>query len=281
FKGLGQRQLSSFLGLLHTPAIQALYLEVSVRLPEELRAIEMAAREKIGKRIKRGKIECTLRYKPSEVVREIEVNDQIADALIAACTQIAKRTGSASAPSAIDVLRWPGVVSQQESDFGAVQTAATALLGETIGDFVATREREGAATAGMIAERCDGIAQIVAQLREHRPSIVQRLRERLQQKLDELNAEVDQQRVEQELVIAAQKLDVDEELDRLDAHVAEVSNVLQRDEPIGRRLDFLMQELNREANTLGSKSQDKDTTALSVDLKVLIEQMREQVQNLE
>ena len=262
-------------------AVNHRYLEVFIRLPDELRALEMSAREKIGKKLKRGKIECTMRYKPSEMISDIEVNEDMATALFAACDKVNGKLANPAAVSAIDVLRWPGVVSQQERDFGPVQSAAIELIDNTLTDFIATREREGAAIEQMIVERCETIAKIVVEQREHRPKIVQRLQEKLQQKLDELSVEPDQQRLEQELVFAAQKLDVEEELDRLEAHIAEVRNVLKRNEPIGRRLDFLMQELNREANTLGSKSQDIATTGSSVDLKVLIEQMREQVQNIE
>ncbi len=262
-------------------AVNHRYLELFVRLPDELRSLEMSVREKVGKKIKRGKVECTLRYKPSDLVGDIEVNQQIAASLLNACEQIAGKIPNPAPVPVLDVLRWPGVVSQQERDTGTVQKAAITLIEETLADFIATREREGALTEKMILDRCTTIDGIVVDQRQHRPTIVQRLQERLQQKLDELSVEPDQQRLEQELVYAAQKLDVDEELDRLEAHITEVKKVLKRDEPVGRRLDFLMQELNREANTLGSKSQDVATTGSSVDLKVLIEQMREQVQNIE
>ena len=262
-------------------AVNHRYLEVFVRLPDELRAMEMTAREKLGKKLKRGKVECTFRYKPSEIIADIEVNDQMTSTLLNACQQVGEKLANAAPVSAIDVLRWPGVVSQQQQDLGPLQKAAMDLLANTLKDFVATREREGALTEKMILDRCEAIEGIVVEQRQHRPAIVQRLQEKLQQKLNDLSVEVDSQRLEQELVYAAQKLDVDEELDRLEAHVTEVRNVLKRNEPVGRRLDFLMQELNREANTLGSKSQDISTTGSSVDLKVMIEQMREQVQNIE
>jgi len=279
----GRREVSGESGQLvcELRAVNHRYLELFIRLPDELRALEMSAREKIGKKLKRGKIECTLRYKPSDTVGDIEIDDQLTTAVLNACEQINSKLPAQTPVSAIEVLRWPGVVSQQERDFGPVQKAAMQLLDETLADFVATREREGQLTEKMILDRCESIAVIVAEQRTHRPTVMQRLRDRLQQKLDELSVEPDQQRLEQELVFAAQKLDVDEELDRLEAHITEVKKVLRRDEPVGRRLDFLMQELNREANTLGSKSQDAATTSSSVDLKVLIEQMREQVQNIE
>lgn len=262
-------------------AVNHRYLELFVRLPDELRSLEMKTREKIGKKIKRGKVECTLRYKPADLAGEVEIDQQVVASVLSACEQISEKMRNPAPLSALDILNWPGAVSQQERDMSIVQKAAMDLLDETLGDFIATREREGSLTEKMIHDRCTTIADIVSDQRQHCPAIMQRLQERLQQKLDELTVEPDQHRFEQELVYAAQKLDVDEELDRLDAHIAEVKKVLQRNEPVGRRLDFLMQELNREANTLGSKSQDVVTTGSSVDLKVLIEQMREQVQNIE
>ncbi len=279
----GRREVNGESGQLvcELRAVNHRYLELFVRLPDDLRALEMSVREKIGKKLKRGKVECTLRYKPSEIVGDIEINDQLTAAVLSACEQIDSKLSNQAPISAIEILRWPGVVSQRERDFDPVQKAAMELLDETLADFVATREREGQLIEKMILDRCESIAKIVAEQRTHRPMVMQRLRDRLQQKLDELTVEPDQQRLEQELVFAAQKLDVDEELDRLEAHITEVNKVLRRDEPVGRRLDFLMQELNREANTLGSKSQDATTTGSSVDLKVLIEQMREQVQNVE
>lgn len=279
----GRREVSEQYGQLvcELRAVNHRYLELFIRLPDELRALEMSMREKIGKKLKRGKIECVLRYKPADEVADIEIDGRLSAAVISACEKINSQIQNSAAISAIEVLRWPGVVSQQECDPGPLQKAAMELLDETLADFVATREREGELTEKMILDRCQTIAGIVVEQRVHRPTVMQRLRDRLQQKLDELNVEPDQQRLEQELVFAAQKLDVDEELDRLEAHITEVKKVLQRNEPVGRRLDFLMQELNREANTLGSKSQDAATTSSSVDLKVLIEQMREQVQNIE
>jgi len=165
----------------------------------------------------------------------------------------------------------------QERLGGEVLTALDAALD----DFVAAREREGEQTARLLQTRADDIQQQVAQVRQHRPAVVERQRSKLIAKLNELDLQHDAQRLEQELVYTAQRLDIDEELDRLDGHIAELAKVLKRREPVGRRLDFLMQEFNREANTLGSKAADIDTTGASVEIKVLIEQMREQVQNIE
>jgi len=173
------------------------------------------------------------------------------------------------------------VLMPVEQDTELLQKNLMASLDEALNDFVATREREGEATAGMLQSRVDDIRTCVEQLRVHRPDVVERQRAKLQAKLAELDIPADSQRLEQELVYVAQRLDIDEELDRLTHHLSEIETVLQRNDPVGRRLDFLMQELNREANTLGSKSSDVDTTGASVDIKVLIEQMREQIQNLE
>lgn len=280
----GRRETASEWGQLTVElrAVNHRYLEITPRLVEDLRSLEPVVRERIAKRIKRGKVECAVRFKAAEAVgNRVEVNQQLAEAVIHASHALGQHMRVHSHPSPMDVLTWPGVVSQEQLDLGPVQKLATELLDGALDDFLANREREGAQIERMLRERCDAIAEIVAAQREHRPTVLTRLREKWQTRLDELNVEVDSNRLEQELVMAAQKLDVDEELDRLDAHVAEVRAVLERREPVGRRLDFLMQELNREANTLGSKSADVDTTNASVELKVLIEQMREQVQNLE
>ncbi len=187
--------------------------------------------------------------------------------------------------SVADILGWPGVISEEERDFSALGELALQALQQSLVQLVESREAEGRALDEMISSRCSQITDIVAQLRQHRPGLINALREKweaaLEEKLGQWKESASESRLEQELVMLAQKLDVEEELDRLDTHVKEVLNVLKRNEAVGRRLDFLMQELNREANTLGSKSQESQTTQLAVDLKVLIEQMREQVQNIE
>lgn len=258
------------------------YLDVNVRLSEDFRAIEPRVREKLGAKMSRGKLEASLKFNPSKATAtEIVVNRPLAEQLVGAAQSLQSLTGESAAVSAMDVLRWPGVIGQPEADFGALQKQALQLLDETIADYIATREREGEKTAAMLRERCAGIGDILERVRELRPQAAERQRSRLMNRLAELDVEHDSGRLEQELVYVAQRLDVDEELDRLGAHVSELGDVLQRREPVGRRLDFLVQEFNREANTLGSKSSDAQLTGLAVDLKVLIEQMREQVQNIE
>ena len=258
------------------------YLEPSLRLPEEFRAQENAMRERVQARLGRGKIECNLRYQPAAAAEsEVVVNMALARAVIQACEQIEQAMSNAQRQSAIDVLRWPGVAQEAERDIEPVREAALALLDEALDELVESREREGARLKAIIEERAAGIGGIVADVRARRPEVMQGVREKLLGRIQDLGVEADPNRLEQELAIIAQKLDVDEELDRLDSHLKELAEALSRDEPVGRRLDFLMQEFNREANTLGSKSNDAQTTQAAVELKVLIEQMREQVQNIE
>jgi len=258
------------------------YLEVFVRLPEELRAMEPLVRERVNARLGRGKLECVLRcrWAPQQTVA-LELDQERIKAVLEACREIETRSAEAASPGVMDLLRWPGVVREPEPDTGAAQTQALAQLEKALDELVATREREGEQIEALLVARLDGIEQQVASARQRLPEVRRAIREKLEARLGELLEKVDNDRLEQELVMLAQKMDVDEELDRLQGHVAETRRVLVRDEPVGRRLDFLMQEFNREANTLGSKSADSETTAVAVELKVLIEQMREQVQNVE
>jgi uncharacterized protein (TIGR00255 family) len=258
------------------------YLDLSIRMPEELRNIEPKARDLLNGSLSRGKVEAALRYKQGDIEgAEITVNEALAQQLASAAQSVQKLIGNTEPLSAIEILRWPGVVGQVEKDLGPLQKRVLELLSTTIVDYLETRGREGARTATMLRERCDAIEAIVAKVRVLRPQAIERQRAKLISRIEELDTDHDNGRLEQELVYIAQRLDVDEELDRLTAHISELRDILQRDEPVGRRLDFLVQEFNREANTLSSKSADAETTALSVDLKVLIEQMREQVQNIE
>jgi uncharacterized protein (TIGR00255 family) len=258
------------------------YLEAFVRLPDELRATEPLVRERINARLGRGKLECVLRCRwAPQVATALELDQERLKAVLDACRLVEKRSAEATSPGVIDLLCWPGVVREPEPDTGPLQEQALKLLDQALDELVATREREGEKTKGLLGARLAGIEQQVERARQRLPQVKTRIREKLETRLAELETRVDTDRLEQELVFLVQKMDVDEELDRLDTHVTEVRRVLEGDEPVGRRLDFLMQEFNREANTLGSKSADSETTAVSVELKVLIEQMREQVQNVE
>ncbi len=258
------------------------YLEIFVRLPEELRAIEPLVREQIGCRLGRGKIDCSLRFKPVQAaVAGIEVNERLATQVLAAADKVGHLLHEAVPPSVMDVLRWPGVMTAVPQDLSPVQGQATRLLEQVLDVLVETRQREGASLAKLIQQRCVAMRAQVDEVKQRMPPVLQGIRERLRTRLSELGDELDAGRVEQEMVLLTQRLDVDEELDRLHTHLNEVERVLGQQEPVGRRLDFLMQELNREVNTLSSKSNDAEMTRLAVEMKVLIEQMREQVQNIE
>ena len=263
-------------------SVNSRYLDINCRLPEDFRAQEGRVRECINKRLQRGKVECGLRFMPEQVTESgLEVNDALVKSLISACQQINARLHQPSELNPVDILNWPGVVAEPEQDYKAIYEASEKLLQLALDDLIENRLREGERMQKLIQDRCASMQQIVDKVRQQLPDIQQRYREKLTARLEELKAGVDRERLEQELVFLAQKMDVDEELDRLDAHLKEISEALDRDEAVGRRLDFLMQELNREANTLGSKSADISTTQASVELKVLIEQMREQIQNIE
>lgn len=258
------------------------FLEVSTRLPEEFRGLDPGVRQQIGNRLKRGKVDCTLRFRADPAVaNQLNINHEYLQQLLTACREVEQHLHSATAPSALELLRWPGVIQDQEQDMTPLLTAALDVLNAALDEMVQTREREGEQITAWITTRCDAMEKLVEQAVQLLPEIQTGLREKLLTRLSELNIEADSGRLEQELVFIAQKADVTEELDRLHGHLREVRDVLQRAEPVGRRLDFLMQELNREANTFGAKSVNAETTRLSVELKVLIEQLREQIQNVE
>jgi uncharacterized protein (TIGR00255 family) len=258
------------------------FLEVHVRLPEDFRAVEGAVRERVAARLGRGKVECALRYKPApEAMAEVHVNRALAARIVAAARELSDLLPGTPDPTAFDVLRWPGVLESDVEDLSPAQTAATELLDETLASLSEARAREGERLAELIRQRCNALRIGVGRARERMPVVLEGLRERLRARLNEVLEQLDPVRLEQEMVLVAQRLDIDEEMDRLTTHVAEVERVLGKPEPAGRRLDFLMQELNREANTLSSKSADAELTSIAVDMKVLIEQMREQVQNIE
>jgi uncharacterized protein (TIGR00255 family) len=258
------------------------YLEPALRLPEELRTVEAAVRERLGNRLARGKVECACRYRPPATgAVPVDIDADNLARLLVACEQVAAELPAAVPLNPLDVLRWPGVLQENVVDNEPLANSALALLDQTLDDLVTSREREGEQIAGLLRQRCDAMSALVLQVRKLLPDIRSALRSRLETRLSELDIPADPGRLEQELVLQLQKIDVDEEVDRLQNHIEEVRRVLERREPVGRRLDFLMQELNREANTLGSKSVSSETTGISVELKVLIEQMREQIQNVE
>jgi uncharacterized protein (TIGR00255 family) len=259
------------------------YLELALRLPDDLRGAEPMVREQLGNQLQRGKVDCNIKLKrrPGAGGAQLALNKQLAGQLEILAAELAATMTTATPASITDWLRWPGIVEELEPDLAPVHGKLSELLDSTITELIAFRGREGARLRIMIEQRLDAVEKLSAQVREWLPEIRVALRTRLDEKVTAITQRVDPERLEQELAILLQKMDIDEELDRLGAHLAEVRRTLDLDKPVGRRLDFLMQELHREANTLGSKSVDARTTQVSVDLKVLIEQMREQVQNIE
>jgi len=263
-------------------SVNSRFLELHIKMPEDFRANESRYRELLQQRLTRGKVECFLRFNPSnQDVNEVCINQQQAKSIIHACQEVNNLLHQPSDVNPMDVLQWQGVVQESKVDMKPVFETCEASLNEALDALIENREREGSRMRELILQRCDAVQAIVNQTREKLPEIQTRYENKLRDRIASLNIEVNHDRLEQELVHLAQKIDVDEELDRLDSHLKEMNDVLQRDEAVGRRLDFLMQELNREANTLGSKAADISSTNASVELKVLIEQMREQIQNIE
>lgn len=257
------------------------YLEIGLRLPEELRSLEASVRERVAAKLSRGKVDLGLRYKPAVAdASAIKVDEALLTRLADTAQALAAKFPQLNVDFT-SLLGWPGVMLDRETDQESLREAALAVLDSALADMIATRGREGERLGGFMRERLDGIERIVAEVRAHLPEVRAALRARFDARLAELKQPLDPGRVEQEVVLQVQRIDVDEELDRLTAHVAEARRIFGLTEAVGRRLDFLMQEFNREANTLGSKSADPRTTNAAVELKVLIEQMREQVQNLE
>lgn len=261
------------------------FLEPHLRLPDDIRSLEPAVREALGRRLSRGKIDLSLRLggRGGEAGQggELRVNKALLEQLLKVADQVASRIGEPAAPHLFDLMSWPGVLEEAPKDMDALSTAALELLDETLSALVDAREREGERLKALLLERCDKLRERVAEVRERMPEVLSAIRTRISERLAEVRDQLDETRLEQEMTLIVQRLDVDEEMDRLESHITEVRDSLDSDEPIGRRLDFLMQELNREANTLSSKSSDAAVTRAAVDMKVLIEQMREQVQNIE
>lgn len=258
------------------------YLEITLRLPEDFRVLEERARAAVKRVLHRGKLDATLRFEAAPDLRpELSIDRELASRLVHISREIDSLLYNPAAANSMDILRWPGVLQITRPDLEPVQDEALRLLDEALAQLVESRLREGAQVREVIAQRCDALEASIAPVRERLPGTLDAYRQRLQRRLAELGTTADPGRLEQELALMAQRMDVEEELDRLAMHVAELRRVLDRDEPVGRRLDFLMQEFNREANTLASKSADGEVTRACVEMKVLIEQMREQVQNIE
>lgn len=258
------------------------FLEIHFRLPDEFRAIEPQLRQAVNAHLKRGKVECQLRYRGTEGVgTDFTINGVLLDRLLAHVGEINPRLDNPAPINAFDILRWPGLVQEPERSTDPLIEGAMAAFERSVEELNEARAREGARIRDMLLARCGNISALLSSVRGRLPEVRTRLIDKIRERIAQLDVEPNQDRLEQELVFLAQKIDVDEELDRLGSHISEIESIVDRSEAVGRRLDFLMQELNREANTLASKSQDAETSKAAVDLKVLIEQMREQVQNLE
>jgi len=258
------------------------FLDLSLRLPDSCRALEPELRQLVAAQLRRGKVDCTVSHRaPSGSQVRLRVDEVALEQLLHVSGSIVQRLPSQARLDVIDLLRWPGVLAEDPTLGEQLGAALRALFAATVADLQRARQREGERLAATIVERCDALAALVAQTAQRVPEIQQRARARLQERLAELGAELNHERIEQEVVLMLQRLDVAEELDRLEGHISEARRVLGSPEAAGRRLDFLLQEFNREANTLSSKSQDLETTRGAVEMKVLIEQMREQVQNIE
>ena len=258
------------------------YLDVNLKIPDTYRFLEPKLREALRDKLTRGKVDCLLRVDSADVGEAtLELNEEFVESLKVATVRIKQALPDAREPTTLDYLQWPGVLSQNEVDREALGEQIFGVFQSTLNQLIDMRKREGAELQKMIEERLNTLSEIVVAVRGEVEKIQARQQEKIRSRIEEIGVEVDTGRLEQELVYQAQKSDVAEELDRLETHVAEVRSTLASKKPIGRRLDFLMQELNREANTLSSKAIAADTTIAAVELKVIIEQMREQVQNIE
>jgi uncharacterized protein (TIGR00255 family) len=257
------------------------FLDATVRLPDSCRALESDLRQVLARELRRGKVDCTIQHR-APVAAALQVDEAALAPLLERSRQIASQlSGAAAHINVIDLLRWPGVLREEQGDAEALIAAVQEIFAAAVAGLGAARNREGQRLGELIVQRCDALAALIAQVRARLPEVLARVRTRLEERLAELGGELNQERIEQEIVLLLHRLDVAEELDRLTGHIEEARRTLSAPEAAGRRLDFLLQEFNREANTLASKSQDLETTRIAVEMKVAIEQMREQVQNIE
>jgi uncharacterized protein (TIGR00255 family) len=256
------------------------FLDAAMRLPDSCRELESELRQSVARELRRGKVDCTVQHRPP-VASELQIDESALQTLLVRCQQIAAMIPEQGHINVLELVRWPGVLREEQADMELLHGAVRAVFEATLQSLCAARAREGQRLTELILQRCEALTALIAQVRARLPEVLQRVRTRLEERLTELGGELDQERVEQEIVLLLHRLDVAEELERLDGHIAEARRTLASPEAAGRRLDFLLQEFNREANTLASKSQDLETTRIAVEMKVAIEQMREQVQNIE
>lgn len=257
------------------------FLETYFRLPEQFKSLEPILRERFRKQLQRGKVECSLRFVANDAaVGKLSLNEELAKQVMNAADWVQSH-GQSTGVNPLDVLRWPGVIAAEEADMEGIQAEVLQEFDLTLNDFMNARSTEGNTLKALIEQRLDAIHTEVKKVKQHMPDVIKWQREKILARFEEAKIELDETRVEQEMIMLAQKVDVAEELDRLVSHLGETHNILNKGGPVGRRLDFMMQEFNRESNTLGSKSINSDITQSAVELKVLIEQMREQIANIE
>ena len=280
--GFARLERSGALGTLvcEIRSVNHRFLDATVRLPDSCRALESDLRQTLARELRRGKVDCTILHR-APVAGAPQVDEAALAPLLARSQQLAKLLPEQARINVLELLRWPGVLREEQPDSEALSAAVRTLFDETVAQLGAARSREGQRLTELIVQRCDALAALIAQVRARLPEVLARVRSRLEERLAELGGALNQERIEQEIVLLLHRLDVAEELDRLTGHIEEARRTLVAPEAAGRRLDFLLQEFNREANTLSSKSQDLETTRIAVEMKVTIEQMREQVQNIE
>ncbi|MDJ0907588.1 MAG: YicC/YloC family endoribonuclease [Woeseiaceae bacterium] len=282
--GFARQSSESSLGTLtwELRAVNHRYLDISFKMPDELKAHEPKLRQVVGDRLKRGKVECAFHFRRAiDKSSDMELDEELIKLISARINDVSSVVRNPGRADPLDILRWPGVVQQPKVDVEPLLEEALALLESAVGAMAEMRASEGDRIGAMLEARCAEIESLATGVRDRMPEVRDAMRQRQRERLDKLDVSADPERLEVEIALLLQKIDVDEEIDRLDSHLAEIRDAMSRDDAVGRRLDFLMQELNREANTLASKSADSETTKAAVELKVLIEQMREQVQNVE
>ena len=282
--GFARESAESAIGTLtwEIRAVNHRYLDVQFKLPEDLRPKEQVFRQQASSSLGRGKVECALYFRRAfDQDNEMQINTDLVELIGHRISDLTAKLPNVAAVNPIEILRWPGVVQQADLEVEPLFAEAGQLLDKTLAAIGDMRSSEGARIGDMLESRCAEIETIARSVRARMPEVLEAARAKQQERLANLDVDADPARLEVELALLATKVDVDEELDRLDSHLVEIRDALKSKKPVGRRLDFLMQELNREANTLGSKSADTETTKAAVDLKVLIEQMREQIQNVE
>jgi uncharacterized protein (TIGR00255 family) len=275
------RELENAVLNLELRSVNHRYLDIQFRLPDELRAIEPGLRETLSARLNRGKVECRISYTPTPGRKGIELDEALLSQLIALNSRVRSALPQARDLSASDVLRWPGMLGSDTLDVDELRAVCRDLLDDVLEEFRTSRAREGEKLKAMILERAAAVGTRITEVAPRMPQVIAGFQEKLASRLKEALANADEDRIRQEVALFANKIDVDEELTRLATHITELRRILDQGGAVGKRLDFLMQELNREANTLGSKAADISVTQVSMELKLLIEQMREQIQNIE